>query len=343
MRIATILMAGLLVAVSAVATLAQAQSPRATLATVKSRGILHCGVNEQLPGFSELNDKGEMIGFEADFCRTVAAAVLGDARKVKFVQTQLQGRFPTLRAGDVDLLLSTSTTTLERTVKTGVLDAATIYLDAQAIAVPKTYRITSLDQLRGRSICVLEGTPHARNVREWFRFRSLPYRPVPFKSPSDMIAAFFAGKCDAVTGDISSLSSTILASGKAASYEVIREILGVQPLGAFVRADDDEWFNVVRWTFNSLLDAESSDITRANVDHKRRSGTEDEKRLLGVPPDDGPLLGLDPSWAYNAIKQVGNYSEIFDRNLGAQSPWNFSRGVNALWDRGGVMYALPLR
>jgi len=342
-RIANIALAGLLVAASALFNVANAQAPRATQAVVKARGQLLCGVNEQLAGFSQLTDKGEMVGFEAEFCRAIAAAVLGDARKVKFVATTIQDRFNALRSGALDVLLRTSTTTLERTVKTGVLDAATIYLDGQAMAVRKASGITSLDQLAGKSICILESTPHGRNVREWFRFRSLPYTPVMFRSEEQLFAAFYAGKCDAVTGDISILSSVILASGKGANYLIIREILGMAPLGAFVRADDDQWFNVVRWTFNTLLDAEDSDITRANVDLKRRSGTDDEKRLLGVPPDDGILLGLDGDWAYNVIKQVGNYSEIFERTLGAATQWNFYRGVNALWNKGGVMYALPLR
>ena len=224
-----------------------------------------------------------------------------------------------------------------------MLDAATVYLDGQAMAVPKASGVTSLDQLNGKSICVLDSTPHARNIREWFGFRSMRYRPVPFATQDVMYAAFYAGKCDAITQDISALSTTILAGDRPEDFVIIREIMGLAPLGAFVRADDDEWFNVVRWTFNTLLDAEDSDITKANADQRRRSGPIEERRLLGMPGDDGALLGLSGDWAYDVIRQVGNYSEIFERTLGSASQWNFSRGANALWNKGGVMYALPLR
>ncbi len=324
-------------------TQAQNQTPRATLAAVKSRGHLLCGVNDRLPGFSVLNEKGEAAGFQAEICKAFAAAVLGDSRKVKFVGLSVTTRFDALRAGTVDVLLRNSTTTLERTVRKGVVDAATVYLDGQAMAVSKASAVTSLDQLAGKSICILESTPHARNIREWFGFRSMRYQPLLFADPDAMYAAFYAGKCAAITGDISALSTTILAGDRPEDYIIIREIVGLAPLGAFVRMDDDEWFNVVRWTFNTLLDAEDSEITQANADQRRRAGPIEERRLLGMPADDGALLGLGGDWAYNVIKQVGNYSEIFERTLGSASPYNFSRGANALWNKGGVMYALPLR
>jgi len=269
--------------------------------------------------------------------------VLGDARKVKFVGLSVTARFNALRAGTVDVLLSTSTTTLERTVRMGVIDAATVYLDGQAMAVSRASGVTSLDQLAGKSICILQSTPHARNIRQWFAFRSMKYQPLLFADADAMYAAFSAGKCTAITDDISALSTTILAGDRPEDYIIIREIVGLAPLGAFVRTNDEEWFNVVRWSFNALLDAEDSDITQANADQRRRAGPMEERRLLGLPSDDGALLGLSGDWAYNVIKQVGNYSEIFERTLGAGSPYNFSRAVNALWNKGGVMYALPLR
>ncbi len=340
--------AGLLLALSlsigsAAHAQTQTQVPTATLAAVKSRGHLLCGVNDRLPGFSVLNAKGEGVGFEVEICKAFAAAVLGDSRKVKFVGLSAGARFDALRSGAVDVLLRNSTTTLERTVMKGVIDAATIYLDGQALAVSKASGITSLDQLDGKSICILEATPYARNIREWFTFRSLKYQLLFFKTQDAMYAAFYAGKCTAVTQDISALSTTILAGDRPEDYLIIREIVGLSPLGAFVRTNDEEWFNVVRWSFNALLDAEDSDITQANVDQRRRAGPIEERRLLGMPPDDGALLGLSGDWAYNVIRQVGNYSEIFERTLGAGSPYNFSRAVNALWNKGGVMYALPLR
>ncbi len=333
----------LLAILLSIGSASQAQVPTATLAAVKSRGHLLCGVNDRLPGFSVLNEKGEASGFEVEICKAFAAAVLGDSRKVKFVGLSASTRFDALRSGAVDVLLRNTTATLERTVTKGVIDAATIYLDGQAMAVSKASGVTSLDQLGGKSICILESTPHARNIREWFAFRSLKYQPLLFPNQDAMYAAFYAGKCTAITQDISALSTTILAGDRPEDYLIIREIVGLAPLGAFVRTNDEQWFNVVRWAFNALLDAEDSDITQANADQRRRAGPIEERRLLGLPSDDGALLGLSGDWAYNVIKQVGNYSEIFERTLGAASPFNFSRAANALWNKGGVMYALPLR
>ena len=272
--------AGLLLALSlsiGSAAHAQTQVPTATLAAVKSRGHLLCGVNDRLPGFSVLNAKGEAAGFEAEICKAFAAAVLGDARKVKFVGLSVTARFNALRAGTVDVLLSTSTTTLERTVRMGVIDAATVYLDGQAMAVSRASGVTSLDQLAGKSICILQSTPHARNIRQWFAFRSMKYQPLLFADADAMYAAFSAGKCTAITDDISALSTTILAGDRPEDYIIIREIVGLAPLGAFVRTNDEEWFNVVRWSFNALLDAEDSDITQANADQRRRAGPWDRR------------------------------------------------------------------
>jgi|SRR5476649_97517 len=327
--------------VAVFSTFALAAEP--TLAIVKTRGQLLCGVNGQLPGFSELNKLKGWVGLEVDFCRAVAAATLGDARKVKFVPLTTGQRFDALRAGEVDFLLRNSTVTLERTAKFGVRDAATIYLDGQAVAVPKKLGIGALDQVAGKSVCTLNATPYGRNLRDWFSYRKSDFTPVTFETQDSMYEAFFAGKCTAVTQDISALSTTITASGRAADYIVLPDIVALEPLGAFVRSGDDQWFDVVRWTLNALLDGEARGITKSNVDSQRLSGPAAAKRLLGEPSDDARLLGLEGDWAFNVLKQVGNYSEIYERNLGSESMWNFPRGVNALWDKGGVMYALPLR
>lgn len=340
--IKTIVVLGLAACALAIGVLpAAAADP--TLGIVKKRGALACGVNGQLPGFSAMNDKKEWAGLEIDFCRAIAAAVLGDAAKVKFVPLTTAHRFDALRSGEIDVLARNSTATLERTVKTGVRDAAIFYIDGQAVAVPKKLRVSALDQVAGNTICILNNTPYGRNIREWFAFRKLPYTAVTFDTQNDMYAAFFAGKCSALTQDISAITTTIVASGHAADYLVLPEIIAKDPLAAYVRANDDEWFDVVRWTFNALLDAEERGITQANVLSQRETGTPATKRLLGVPEDDGKLLGLGASWAYDAIKQVGNYGEIYDRNLGRFSSLKFPRGVNALWGAGGVLHPLPLR
>jgi general L-amino acid transport system substrate-binding protein len=314
-----------------------------TLAAVKKRGQLLCGVNDQLPGFSELNKDKTWVGLEVDFCRAVAAATLGDSGEVKFVPVTAGDRFDVLRAGEVDLLLRNSTVTLERTANLGVRDAATVYLDGQAVVVPKKLGIASLDQVAGKSICILNSTPYGRNLRDWFGDRKNDFMPVTFDTQDAMYEGFFAGKCAALTQDISALTTTIIASGKAADYVVLPEIVALEPLGAFVRSGDDQWFNVVRWTLNTLIDGEARGIDKNNVDVQRQSGSPAAKRLLGAPSDDGKLLGLEGDWAFNVLKQVGNYSEIYARNLGSETQWNFPRGVNALWDKGGIMFALPLR
>jgi general L-amino acid transport system substrate-binding protein len=314
-----------------------------TLAAVKKRDALLCGVNGQLPGFSTMNEQHEWTGFETDFCRAIAAATLGDASKVKFVPLTARNRFDTLRSGEIDVLARNSTATLERTVKTGVRDAAVIYIDGQAVAVRKGLGISALSQVAGHTVCILNGTPYGRNMRGWFGDRNLSYSAVTFNTQKEMYDAFYAGKCDAVTQDISAISTTILSSGKAADYQVLREIIAEDPLAAYVRAGDDEWFDVVRWTFHALIGSEARGVTRANVELQRRMGSSAVKRLLGEPPDDAKLLGLDDNWAFNIIKQVGNYGEIYERNLGEYSRWKFPRGMNALSSSGGVLYALPLR
>lgn len=322
-------------------TAAQAADP--TLATVKKRGELWCGVNGQLPGFSAPNEKNEMVGIEADFCRAVAAATLGNATKVKFVPVTTVNRFDMLRSGQIDLLFRNTIVTMERVVKTGVRDAAVYYLDGQAVAVPKAMGIPSLARMGGRTFCILSNTPYERGIRDWFRFRNLEFTTVTYQTQEELYGAFFAGKCDAVTQQISALSTTIIASGKAADYLVLPEIVANNPHAAYVRTGDDQWFDVVRWTLNALLDAEARGISKVNVDSLLQTGTGATKRLLGAPADDAMLLGLEDKWAYNAIKQVGNYAEIFDRNLGQESPWKFQRGINALWRNGGVLYPLELR
>jgi len=343
MRLVTLMIAASLWVLGAVLWSPHAIAAEPTLAAVKKRGYLLCGLNGQLPGFSEVTAGGEWSGLEVDFCRALAAATLGDARKVKFVGLTTRERFDMLRAREVDVLLRNTTITLERTVRLGVRDAAMIYLDAQAVVAPTRLGLTTLAQLSGKSICTLNSTPFTRNLRDWFVWRGGSYSPVPFDDQDEMYKAFFAGKCEGLTQDRSALSTTIIAQGKPSEYIVFPENVALEPLGAFVTSGDDEWYDVVRWTLNTLFEAESLDITKANVDRERQEGSPPARRLLGLPSDDGKLLGLQGEWAYNVLKQVGNYSEIYERNLGSGSKWNFPRGVNALWDRGGTQFALPLR
>ena len=338
----TLILAGLAAGLATLAALPAAAAPPA-LPIVKKRGFLLCGVNGQLPGFSMRDDKGQWAGFEIDLCRAIAAAVFGDATKVQFVPLTARERFDALRKGEIDVLIRNSTATLERTVGRGVRDATVIFVEGQAVAASRKSGIDTLEKLDGRPICVLNSTTYGRNVRDWLRPRNRKYVPVTFDTQEEMYAAFFAGKCDAVTQDISALSTSILAGGKPQDYLVLPGIVGLQPNAAFVRSGDEQWEDVVRWTIFALLEGEEQTITRENVDTQLKLGGPVAQRLLGMPPDDGKLLGLTGNWAYDVIKQVGNYGEIFDRNLGMQSPWKFQRGTTALWNKGGLMYALPLR
>jgi general L-amino acid transport system substrate-binding protein len=314
-----------------------------TLAAVKARGELLCGTNGQLPGLSEMDAQKQWKGFEVDFCRAVAAAVLGDATKVKFVPLTTVDRFDALRTGTVDVLVRNSVATLARTAGTGVRDAAIIYIDGQAVAVPKSLNVSSLKDLKNGTVCLLKGSVYGPNIEEWFESHKLTYTIFTFDTQAAVYEAFYAGKCNAVTQDITALVGTIVASGKAADYLMLPDIVAKNPLAAYVRAGDDAWSDVVRWTLAAMIDAEELGVSQANVEDQRVSGTPAVKRLLGVDTGNGKLLQLDERWAYNIVKQVGNYSDVYERDVGMQSVLKFPRAVNGLWINGGVLYGLPLR
>jgi general L-amino acid transport system substrate-binding protein len=338
---AVVLATGLLALVALPATTpAWAQS---TLAAVKKRGELVCGINGQLPGFSVKNSIGWWSGFEADYCRAVAASALGDAMKVRFVPLTAAGRFDALRDGSIDVLMRNTTATLERTAHTGVRDAVVTFVDAQTVVVAKSLNVKELGELSGKSVCMLRGTPYRTRLEEWFGERSQAIQAVMFDTQDAMYKAFFAGECTAVSQDITPLAGSIIAAGRAGDYLMLPEIIAKDPLAAYVRAGDEEWLDVVRWTHFALVEAEERGITQANVDEFMRSKSTAVRHLLGLAPGNGKALGLDEAWAYNAIKQVGNYAEIYERNIGAGSALKFARGINALWYRGGVMYPLPMQ
>lgn len=320
-----------------------ASAAEPTLEVVKKRGQLVCGVNGELPGFSFFNAVKEWEGLDVEFCRTVAAAVLGDASKVKFVPLTAERRFGALAAGEVDLLSRNSTATLQRAVGTDVRFAAVTYYDGQAFVVPKRLNIDRAASLRGSNVCVIRGTTHATNMDSWFRVRRLSVIPVSFDTAAEMYAAFFANRCLAVTQDSTALASMMVRSGKAADYLMLPEIISKEPLGPYVRRGDDAWLDIVRWTHYAMLQAEEYDIRKDNVDDKRESNDPAVRLLLGAHPGNGKALGLDEAWAYNVVKQVGNYGESYERNVGQGSALKFARGINALWSKGGLMYPLPLR
>lgn len=311
-----------------------------TLSVVKKRGKLLCGINGQLPGFSAQNAQKAWAGFEIDYCRAIAAAALGDPAKVEFVPLTTANRFDALRNGRIDVLVRNTTVSLDRTVGTGIRPAAVIFIDAQRIVVAKSMNVTSASKLDSFTVCTLGNTPYEARLQEWMGDRRMSVKSQLFDTQEALYRALYDGRCKAVTQDVSALAPTILASGRAGEFVVLPDVIAKDPLGLHVRDGDEQWLDIVRWTHNALLEAEEHSVTQSNAGGLRDNGTPIERRLLGAIPGFGKKLGLSESWAFDAIRAVGNYGEIYDRNLGSQSPLKFARGVNALWNAGGVLYPL---
>jgi len=314
-----------------------------TLDVVKRRGELICGVNGSLPGFSLLNAVKEWEGLDVDVCRGVAAAVLGKADRVKFVSFAPQQRFEQLASGAIDMLAANATITLLRSAGLGLQFTTPTYYDGQAFVVPKKLGLNGATALASRTICTLRGTTHEANLTAWFGERHLKATPILFDHQDAMYEAFFQGRCVAVTQDSTALAATVVRSGKAADYMVLPEIISREPLGPYVRRGDEAWADVVRWTQYAMLEAEALGIARQKVSEFLRSNDHRVQRLLGLTPGNGKALGLDETWAYNVVAQVGNYGESYERNVGRGSPLKFARGINALWNQGGLMYPMPFR
>lgn len=319
------------------------QAQQRTLDTVKKRDKLLCGVNGSAPGFSAQNAAKEWEGLDVDLCRAVGAAVLGNATKVQFIPTTAQDRFARLIAGEFDVLVRNSTINLERSVGTKVRFTAVNYYDGQAFLVPKKLGASSLNDLRDKIICVIKGTNHDYNMGAYFKARRIEFIARPVDKPEDMYKALFENRCQAVTQDATALAAAIVSTGQAADYMMLRDFITKEPLGPYVRDGDSGWLDVVRWTQYAMLEAEERGIDKATVGVALQSADFNVQRFLGVIHGYGKILGLDENWAYNIIKQVGNYGESFERNLGQGSPLKFARGVNALWTQGGAMISPPMR
>ncbi|WP_041796116.1 amino acid ABC transporter substrate-binding protein [Pararhodospirillum photometricum] len=314
-----------------------------TLDAVKARGELICGVNTGLPGFSLPDDKGHWTGIDADVCRGVAAAVLGDANKVKFVPLTAKERLTALQSGEIDILSRNTTWTHSRDTTMGVSFTGTTYYDGQGFLVRKALGVTSAKQLDGASICILSGTTTELNVADYFRTKGMKFSPVVFDNADQTSQGFESGRCDVLTSDQSQLYALRLKLSDPASAVVLPEVISKEPLGPSVRQGDDQWFSIVRWALFAQLNAEELGVTSANVDEKKASTDPNVRRLLGTDGDLGKQMGLTNEWAYNIVKQVGNYGEIFEKNLGKSSPLQIARGLNALWTQGGIQYAPPVR
>ena len=314
-----------------------------TLDDVKARGSLTCGVNPNLQGFGAKDANGSYAGFDIDFCRAVAAAVLGDPAKVTYVPLSAQERFDALKAGKVDVLARNSTWTMDRETAMPLRFVGISYHDGQGFIVKKLLGVTSALQLSGASICFQTGTTTESNVEDFFREKEMTFVPVRFDKLDDLVKAFDEGKCDTFTTDMSALYAVRLRLKNPDEAMVLQDVISKEPLGPAVRQGDEQWFNIVRWTLYALINAEELGITSANVDdEKAKSKNASVRRLLGLEGNDGPSMGLDADWAARTLKAVGNYGEIFDRNLGPNSPLAINRGLNALWDAGGVLYAPPM-
>jgi general L-amino acid transport system substrate-binding protein len=315
-----------------------------TLDAVKTRGELVCGVNTSAPGFSATDSQGRWVGLDVDFCRSVAAAVLGDANKVKFVPLNSQQRFAALQAGEIDVLSRNTTWSLTRDASLGVVFAGINYFDGQGFMVPKKLKIDSAKKLGGATICVQAGTTSEKNVTDFFASHALKYKTVVFETAEAIQSAFFSGRCQAYTTDFSDLAGARTKSPKPDDYVILPEVISKEPLGPSVRRGDDEFFAIVKWTLYAALEAEEAGLTQATVD-KQKAESKDPvvQRLLGVSEDTGKLLGLDKDWVYRIVKQVGTYGESFERNIGPRTPLGLPRGANNLWNKGGLMYAPPVR
>jgi general L-amino acid transport system substrate-binding protein len=315
-----------------------------TLDAVKARGQLVCGVNTSGPGFSNADSQGRWTGLDVDFCRAVAAAVLSDASKVKFVPLNSQQRFSSLQAGEIDVLSRNSTWTLTRDASLGIEFTGINYFDGQGFMVPRKLKIDSAKKMNGATVCVQAGTTSEKNVADYFGANAMKYKPVVFDTAEAITSAFFAGRCQVYTTDMSDLAGARTKAPNADDYVILPQVISKEPLGPSVRRGDDEWFQIVRWTLFAMLEAEENGLTQANVDEQKTSNKDPGvQRFLGVSEDTGKLLGLDAAWAYRIVKQVGNYGESFERNLGPKSPVGLPRGVNNLWTKGGLMYAPPIR
>ena len=315
----------------------------ATLDDVKAKGFVQCGVSQGLPGFSNPDSAGNWTGIDVDVCRAVAAAVFGDATKVKYTPLSAKERFTALQSGEIDILSRNTTWTATRDTSLGLNFAGVNYYDGQGFMVRKDLNVKSALELSGASVCTNTGTTTELNVADYFRANKLEYEIVAFEKADEVVAAYDAGRCDVYTTDASGLYAQRLKLTNPGDHIVLPEIISKEPLGPVVRQGDDQWFNLVKWTHYAMVNAEELGISSANVDEMKGSDNPAIKRVVGTEGEFGTALGVSNDWAYNIIKQVGNYGETFDRNVGPDTPLAISRGVNALWTEGGLQYAPPIR
>jgi len=333
-----------MIALGAVAATMVATSAFAgTLEDVTKRGALSCGVSTGLPGFSAQDEKGNWTGIDVDTCRAVAAAVLGDAKKVRFVPLTAKERFTALQSGEIDMLSRNTTWTHTRDTSLGLNFAGVNYYDGQGFLVQKALGVKSAKELDGASVCIQAGTTTELNLADYFRLNGMKYSAVVFDTSDQTREGFESARCDILTSDQSQLYAIRSKMANPSSAAVMPEVISKEPLGPVVRQGDDAWFNIVKWTLYAQVNAEEMGVTSANAKEMSMGQNPGIKRLLGTEGDAGTKLGLSADWALNAVSQVGNYGEMFERNVGPKTPLAISRGLNALWSNGGLQYAPPVR
>jgi len=314
-----------------------------TLKTVKERGVLSCGVSTGLPGFSNPDDKGNWTGLDVDVCRAIAAAVFDDPTKVKFVPLSAKDRFTALQSGEIDVLSRNTTWTLSRDASLGANFTGITYYDGQGFMVKKSLKVNSALELNSATICVQTGTTNEQNIADYFKGNNMRYEVIAFASANETIKAYESGRCEAFSADISQLYAERLKLAKPADHLVLPEVISKEPLGPMVRHGDDQWFDIVKWVLFAMINAEELGVTQSNVDQMAKSDKPDLKRVFGTDGNLGEQLGLTKDWFARIIKAVGNYGESYDRNVGDGSKLQIARGLNQLWDKGGIQYAPPIR
>ncbi|MGB2021196.1 MAG: amino acid ABC transporter substrate-binding protein [Candidatus Puniceispirillaceae bacterium] len=331
--------------VAGVAALAAASAAQAgTLEDVRAKGFIQCGVSQGLPGFSNADDSGKWTGLDVEMCEAVAAAVFGDKNAVKYTPLSAKQRFTALSSGEIDILSRNTTWTMTRDTQLGLNFAGVNYYDGQGMMVPTALGVSSATELDGANICTNTGTTTELNITDYFRANGMSFNLVAFEKADEVVAAYDAGRCDVYTTDRSGLAAQRGKLTNPDNHVVLPEIISKEPLGPVVRQGDDVWFNIVRWSLNAMINAEEMGITSGNINQMTYNKiTPAEARFIGKEGKFGAELGLADDWAYQIIRQVGNYGESYERNVGPNTPLKLDRGVNALWSQGGILYAAPIR
>lgn len=339
------LMKSAALAAAATSMLLSGVAQAGTLDDVKAKGFVQCGVSTGVPGFAFTDKEGNWQGFDPAVCQAVAAAVLGDASKVKYTPTTGKTRFTVLRAGEVDLLARNTTWTFSRDTDLQLSFVGVNYYDGQGFMVPKNLGVTSAKELDGASVCIQTGTTTELNLADYFRVNNIKYEPVPIETNEEARTNYAAGRCDVYTTDASGLAATRTTFENPDDHVVLPEIISKEPLGPLVRHGDDQWGDVVRWVLNAMINAEEYGVTSKNVDAQAaKAGNNPEvNRMLGTEGNLGGMIGLDKQWAARAISQVGNYAEVYEKYIGQDTPIGLARGLNALYVNGGILYAPPMR